>query len=87
MRKSKQCPKCGCEYIGVFPYVTTTVAEKDGSLSLGGSFPIEAYTCNDCGYYELYMKTPLSKWNTPPDKTEFQFTWLREPPVSRGPFR
>jgi len=87
MRTSKKCPKCGCEYIGSFPWVTTSVAQKDGSVSLGGSFPMVAYTCADCGYWEQYMKRPLSQWDKPPEDTEFEFTWVRKPPGGEAPFR
>ncbi len=87
MRASKKCPKCECEYIGSFPWVTTSVAEKDGSVSLSGSFPLEAYTCAECGYWETYMKQPLSGWKKSPEDTEFEFTWIRKPPADKGPYR
>lgn len=87
MKQSKECPKCGGLAIGMFPRSGVSVVEKDGSVSLGGSFAAEIVTCADCGYYETYMRTPLSQWKKPVEKSEYEFVWLRPPPGAQGPFR
>lgn len=87
MKESKECPKCTSPTIGLFPSGTVTVGNKDGTISLGGSFGVEIYACADCGYSEIYMATPLKKWRTAPEETELEFVWFRPPPADQGPYR
>ena len=86
MRTTKQCPKCESLTIGIFQKMHLSAGNTDGSVSLGGSFPMQAYSCADCGYFELYMQ-PLNTWKKPPDEYGLKFTWLRPPPPKTGPFR
>lgn len=85
MKTTKQCPKCEGLAIGMFKLAVSAVND-DGSVSLGGSFPIDGVACNDCGYMEMFMQ-PISTWKKPPEEHGLRFTWLREPPKTEGPYR
>ena len=42
------------------------------------------YTCAACGFSQLYMKEPVSKWKQTPEKQAMELEWLRPP---AGPYR
>ena len=86
MKNTKQCPKCDGLAIGVFQLGVNAVNE-DGSISLGGSFGVDAYACHDCGYTETFMSQPLSEWKKTPAEHGIKFSWLREPANTDGPYR
>jgi len=76
--KTKQiCPHCNSNEIGLFPSVTIGCANEAGRRVVDG-LDAALYTCADCGFSEMYLRTPVSKWPNPPSKSK-SFEWLTPP--------
>lgn len=87
MKSSKKCPKCECEYVGLFPSTALTVSDTAGVYPAHGSFAAELYTCADCGYSETYLCEPVRNWSKSPEDRGLEFTWIREPPTTNHLYR
>ncbi len=85
MRATKKCPKCDCEYIGLFTAVLEV--ELSNAAAARGDIPTSVYSCSDCGYSETFFAKPFPTWNRTPEEWGVEFSWLRTPPNPKGPFR
>jgi len=67
----------------VFPEVTLGCSDGNGAIAMSG-LSMTLYTCAACGFSQLYMKEPVSKWKQTPEKQAMELEWLRPP---AGPYR
>jgi hypothetical protein len=77
---------CSSHVIGLFPSVAVACGNTGGSMTLGG-LPLQLYTCGECGFAELYLDPPVTKWKKAPVQHGLEFNWVRPPPPADGPYR